>query len=1079
MLAAALSRANAGEGAVVLVGGEPGIGKTSLIDRFAGAARDQGVPVVWGQCWEAGGAPAYWPIVQAVRTIVRENDADTVRRYTGAGAADLAQIVPDIRDVLVDVPEPHASDPDTARFRLFDAAASFLRAAARDRGLVVALDDMHSADTPSMLLLEYLAREVRGARITLVVSYRSTEVTPEHPLASTLAELTRVPGARRVTLEGLAPGEISEYVAQVTGTGVKQSVVDALDARTEGNPLFVSEIIRLMLAEGLTTGAMEMPDEIPEGVHETIARRVARLSSPCRDALHTAAVLGRDVPQDVLQLLSDLDPRSLLDALDEAAGAGILVPAAIPTGDFRFSHVLVRDALYAQLPTAARAHAHLGAAAAIEKLHARDLEPHQSEIAHHYIAAGPVADPATAAQHAACAGETAIRRLAYEEAARLLRASIELTERSTTANDTLLDLLLALGDAEARAGDQSSAQATMLRAAELARRQGKPDALARAAIGYGGRFVWCRAGADTELVRLLEDALAAVGAEDSILRVQLLARLSNARRSDPDPAPRRTEAVEAVAIARRLGDAHALGKALGGYYGAIWEASTVEERLQVAEEMLERAAQADDIEEVVNAHCLRSVASWELGDFARARADVDAIAALAPGLRQPAQRWQATISRAAVALFEGRFSEAEELALAGPRQGQGSLQFDADAACVVQMALVRLEQGRAGELLPEVERAADAYPWYAHLRCAHARLLASDGRLGLARALVERLAPSQYAAVPATDNYSTFGLSLLADVVGELRDPSLAAPMLERLLPYVHLSGMGPPEVSSGANARPVAVLCGVLGRVAEAERHFEDAIRRNREMGARPWVARSLYQYAEMLQRASTADDDRVRVLLGEAGAIARDLGMADLSFRIADDTWSGADATEQVFHREGEYWTITFGGRSIRMRDSKGHRYLAALLAVPGRDVPAVDLAALGTSAATTTEAQPANAGSDELLDAQSRAAYRGRIEELQEEIDEAQAWNDAERAALAEEELDALVGHLAAATGLGGRSRAFASDAERARQRVKKAISASLARIESEHAELGRHLSSTIRTGYQCRYQPDPRAAFPWRT
>ena len=1000
VLEAALARAGAGEGSVVLVGGEPGIGKSRLVDRFAASAREQGASVVWGQCWEAGGAPAFWPFVQAMRTILRDHGVDVVCAIGETAAADLAQIVPDIRDQLPGLPDADRCRPrDRSVPPLRGRGFVPPRAASRDRPLLVAIDDMHSADTPSMLLLQFLAHELRDARIVLVVVYRSTEVTPEHPLTAAIADLTRVPSSRRLSLEGLTPGELSEYVAQVIGRDVDDAVIAALDARTEGNPLFVSEIIRLMLSEGsAVSGSVAMPDEIPEGVHETIARYVARLSPECREALDSAAVLGRDVPQELLRLLSDLDPRVLLDALDEAVDAGILDGGTQPSGDFRFSHVLVRDALYARLPTAARAHGHLRTAEAIEELHAHDLEPHLSEIAHHYIAAGPTADAATAARYAARAGEAATRRLAYEEAVRLLHAALELSERSPETEATQLDLLVALGDAEVRAGDQSSAQATFLRAAELARRQARPDALARAAIGYGG-FVWSRSPAGSPLVRLLEDSLAAVGTSDPTLRVHLLARLAGARRADPDATQRRAEATEAVEIARHLDDPLTLAMALKGYHASIWAPGCVDECLRVAEELVECATRSDDVEQLVGAHCARFTARLELGNFAGAKADVDALAALAPELRQHVHRWVTAISRACLALLQGRFDEAEELARAGRDEGGLSLQTNSEAAYMTQMGVLALDRGRAGDVVDDVARAAEAYPVFWHFPALHARLLAADGRLDQARELVERLAAHGYAAVPDTDNYYLFSLALLADVVEELGDPVLAEPLLERLLPYAHLTAAAPPEVNAGSVARSVAVLEGLLGRREDAIRHFEAAIRQNRELTARPWLARTHAQLGRMLRALDDdAAADEAREHLDAASTIASELGMADPTGEPRSASGTSDAGADQVFRREGDYWTIAYAGRSVRMKDSKGHRYLAALLAIPGRDVAALDLAALGDGTTRSGDRPARSEVADDVLDTQSRAAYRRRIEDLQGEIDEAEAWNDTERASRA---------------------------------------------------------------------------------
>ncbi len=409
--------------------------------------------------------------------------------------------------------------------------------------------------------------------------------------------------------------------------------------------------------------------------------------------MDTAAILGRDVPLDVLTALTE-DADVLLDALDEAVTAGILTRVPGATGDLRFSHVLVRDALYDRLPTATRGRAHLRAAAVIETLRASDLGPHRSEIAHHHIAAGPVADTAIAANHAALAGQAALDSLAHEEAIRWFSAALELIERAGADEGTRLDLLLPLGEAEVRAGDLSSAHATFRSAAEIARRLHRADALARAALGYGGRFAWVRAGADTVLVELLTDALEAIGPTDSSLRAQLLSRIAGARRSEPDPALRRAEAAEAVAIARRLDDPRALSRAFDGYHGAIWDPDSVEERLALADEMLACAALSHDTEEMVVAHCARWVARWESGDFAGARADIAAAVPVATRLRQPAQRWLIAIAQGAVALFEGRFADVEAHARTGRFEGRGSLEFDADAAYLTQLGLLVAEQGR-------------------------------------------------------------------------------------------------------------------------------------------------------------------------------------------------------------------------------------------------------------------------------------------------------------------------------------------------------------------------------------------------
>jgi tetratricopeptide (TPR) repeat protein len=630
--------------------------------------------------------------------------------------------------------------------------------------------------------------------------------------------------------------------------------------------------------------------------------------------------------------------------------------------------------------------------------------------------------------------------------------------------------LLELGDAQARAGDLAGAQTTFRTAADLAGSRNRPDALARAALGYGGRFAWCRAGTDAALIGILEDALGAVGTTDSIPRVLLLSRLAGARRSEPDPDRRRSEAKEALEMSRRLGDPQALTRALSGYHGAIWNADSPKERLALAEEMIAGAVGANDAEETIVAFCARWVARWELGDYAAARADIAACVPIAARLQQPAQRWLVAIGQACVALFEGNFERVEHFAHAGRSEGQGSLQFDADSAYLTQLALLRLEHGRADEFIIELERGADAYPWYPQLRALLARLYLACGKLDRAQSELEWFAASNFQSALIAENYATFTYSMLADIVGELRDVDRALRLFELLVPYAERNAMAPPEASAGWIARPLGVLCTVLGRHDEAARYFEEALAAHRRMDARPWLARTHLDYARLLLET---DPSSAKAQLTAAATIAEPLGMTEVTARAAQLHQGQRTPTADCeFRREGEYWTIGFDGKAIRLKHTKGLQYLAALLAQPGRDIPAVDLAALADGV------EVVNAPAD-ILDARARQQCRQRVQELQAEIDEAEAWHDIERASRAREELDFLAQQLAAATGLGGRDRTFGSSAERARQRVKKAIAASLARIAAQHPPLATHLAATLRTGFTCRYEPDPRTATIWRT
>jgi predicted ATPase len=279
-LLAGLEDALEGHGRLFLLAGEAGIGKSRLADELASKARELGAMVLWGRCWEAGGAPAYWPWVQSIRSYLRNAGPQTVRSQMAAGAADIAQMLPEVRGLFPDLPRPAATvDPEAARFRLFDAVTSFLRSAAEAQPLVLVIDDLHVADTPSLLFLEFLAGQLAESRILAVAAFRDTELTREHPLTATVGELLRHRVTLRLPLIGLTEPDVATFIVLTTGVAPPMTLAATIHADTDGNPLFVGEVVRLLAAEG----RLERPGDarslaVPRGVRDVIARRLARLS---------------------------------------------------------------------------------------------------------------------------------------------------------------------------------------------------------------------------------------------------------------------------------------------------------------------------------------------------------------------------------------------------------------------------------------------------------------------------------------------------------------------------------------------------------------------------------------------------------------------------------------------------------------------------------------------------------------------------------------------------------------------------------------------------------------------------------
>ena len=1093
-LLAGLEDAFSGRGRLFLIAGEPGIGKSRLAGELAARARDRQATVLWGRCWEAGGAPAYWPWVQCLRSYLRGHDPGAVRAYLGGGAADIAQMLPEIEGMVPDLVPPPSVDPESARFRLFDSTTSFLRSAAIVKPLVIVIEDLQAADTPSLLLLRFLVGQLTETRIVLVGTYRDVELTPDHPLTGSISELSREPATRHLALGGLNRPDVGLLIQRKAQVSPSAGLVSEVHRQTKGNPLFVGEAITLLAAEGkLADGAdaASLRLAIPSAVRDVIQKRLHHLGEACRQTLTLASILGREVMTEALRRLGKMGDEELPEVLDEAASSSLLVEVPGAHGRFRFSHDLVREALYEDIPPARRAQLHLRAGEVLEDLYAADVEPHLGEIAHHLFQAMPTGDPARAAEYARRAGERAVRSLAYEEAARLYRMALQALEPAPAGDDDDLraELLVALGEAEVRSGDLPGARETLLRAAEIARRMGAGSLLGRAALGYGGRFIWGRAGKDVHLVPILQDALVLLGGSDDRMRVRLLGRLAGALRDSREREHGASLARQAVDLARGLDDPGTLAYALSAYIWAIWGPENPKERLELASELRRHAAEAHDGERIVDGYIATFGALSELGRMTESKAAVEEVIRSADELRQPAQLWVGEAARAEHLMLEGRFGEAERLVASSLKADEPTPARDNLSAARFQLFLLRREQGRGAEVEAMLRSSVEEFPWYPLHRGALACLMVGLGGMVEARAVFDELAEDDF-AVLHRDNEWVLGTSLAAEACYLLRNETAAAVLYEQLLPFRGRHAIGHAEGSVGAVDRYLGLLAATLGRLAEAERHFEDALEMNARMGARPWTAHTQHDFASMLlSRDGSGDRERAHELLSEARDTARAIGMVALESKIteglADTTPTSAppDVPHSAFRREGEYWSIAFDGPAFRLRDLKGLRYLARLLAEPGREFHVLDLVTAESGSAA--EARPAEAGLEvpgdagEVLDAQARAAYRDRVAALEEDIEEARSFGDAERAARAEEERDVLVGELAGAVGLGGRARRAGSGVERARVSVTQAIRTALGRIREQYPPLGNHLDRTVRTGTFCSYVPDPRAPVDWRT
>jgi DNA-binding SARP family transcriptional activator len=873
-LSALLGDALVGRGRLALISGEPGIGKSRLADELIGHAGRHGARVLIGRCWEAGGAPAYWPWIQSLRTYIRDCEPDLLRQQLGPGAPDLAQLFPELHELIPDLPVPPSIESEGARFRLFDATTSFLKAAAHAQPLVLVFDDLHAGDEPSLLLLQFLARELGDSRLLVLALYRDVDPSLREPLTTALAELTREPVTRRLPLTGFAATEVAEFVERATDSTPSGALVTAIYDETDGNPLFVGEIVRLLAAEGRLDAAGAQL-EIPQGVRDVIERRVRRLGDEPANLLTLASVLGREFEPDVLARFSGRSSEDTLLLLDEAIAERIVGEVPGARDRLRFAHELIRDTLYDGLRTRRRFLLHRQAGESLEQVYAENPDPHLAELAHHFTAAAPGGDVGKAIDYSRRAAERASALLAYEEAVRLYEWALEL---SATEDVSRCELLLALGDAQARAGDTPESNATFRAAAELADRLELPDQLARAALGYGGRIAWDVSRDDSYAAELLERGLAAIGDEPTAMRVRLLSRLAAGPLRDARfPSTRKVEVSrEALETARMLGDPSTLAYALVAYTQAILSPDKADERLERAGELVEVAMAAGEKERAFEGHEERLLTLVSIGDRSGAEAELVAIEKLAQELRQPAHQWLMSVHRAWLALLDGRLAEADVLVMQARSFGERAQSWSSAVSYGLQLFLLRREQGRLTEVEDLIRSSADLYPTYPIWRCVLAETAAELGNVADARSMLDELAANDFGRIPFDEEWLV-SLTLLAEAATLLGDSQKASTIFRLLQPWGHRVAVSYPEISTGSVARYLGLLATTLERWEDAERSFGIALAMNEQIHARSWVARTQHDYARMLrERGLPRDAERADEVQRAARETANEIGMS-----------------------------------------------------------------------------------------------------------------------------------------------------------------------------------------------------------
>ena len=1085
-LEASLRDARAGRARMLAVVGDAGIGKTRTVEEFVRRAELSRDRVLWGRCSEQPGAPTFWPWVRAMRDYAEARDASTLRADLAEHAGAIARIVPSLRERLGELdPTPADVDDPEARFRLFDGVASFLQRITAHTPLVVVIEDVHWADEASLLLLAFVAREMRDARLLMIVTYRDQE-TRRWPHA--FAEVARC--AHRVALRGLDRGAVELLVTRSSVGDWSPALFDRLHEVTEGNPFFLDEILRVLAADG---PARDAPSDavrftLPASLRETIRRRLDPLSEDERALLVTAAVVGREFDVALLQAASGLPADVVLDLLTSAAAIGV-VEEHERVGAFRFAHALIRETLYGELLPARRAELHHRVAAALEADRPETDETLFDALAIHYFHAAPLGTAAKAFEYSMRAGRKASRVFAHGDAMAHYERALAALSLQAPDEGRRFTACMAHGRAAWRAGYNPKARESYRLAARCARALGDHDGFALAASLHAQASPPSGAP-DPASVGLLEEALAAAGDGDSTARALTLALLARALYFSPDLERCDVISRAAIEVGRRTGDPMALTAALLCRQLVLLGPGSIDERLALVEES-HRLATTHGMDDFVhNGRLTRILCLLERGEISAAAHDIEQIRLAAERTRLPERQWHATVQRAMLALLRGRFEEAARLSAEAIAVRRDASDPAGTHVFVMQMYLCRCETGHAEGLEESIRGLANDYPAVPAWRCILALLLAETDRAEAAGTMLDELAANDFAAL-RRDFLFPASLAWLARLVTRLRDAGRAKLLHPLLLPFADRNivvSLYSPGCLGSAEAY-LGLLASTLGDADVAARHFEAALAMNKRMGAPPFVAHTQHWFARLLiARGERGDRERAAGLVAAARDTAEGCGMSTLLAEIADmgapvvpaapsSSVAGAPVIEATLRHAVEYWTVRYGADGFQLKDTKGLGFLRTLLERPGQDVHVLDLSGGPTEAGGATARQAAAGDAGELLDRAARTAYKQRLEDLREELDEAERFNDSARAARARREIEFLGNELARAVGLGGRDRRAAGAAERARVNVTRTIAAVLKKIAAGSPALGEHLAATIRTGYFCSYTPDPRMPVDW--